>query len=885
MTGGDADFRKEAREKLALFLQDRRTLAGGDDAVRIDLHCHDHNSDKPSETVGKMLAASETWLPTEDLIRTLKQNGVLCPTITNHNNARSCWKLLEKGVDVLVGAEFTCTLPEEDVQVHVLTYGFDPSQEKTLNTLRTNIYGFLDFTLDNSLPAVLAHPLFFDSNNRVPDPAIMDKLGLLFERFEVVNGQRDSWQNLLVAEWLAALTPEKIEAMGKRVGIAPSRFCRNPYRKAWTGGSDDHMGIFAGRSGTYVDLGDEKNRGGARALSARILDGLLDGKTAPYGVYGDFERMGLAFIDYFCQLVLHLDDPGLARIVLHKGTPTQKAIALGVANAIGEIRRHRTTTRFLTVFHDALRGRKISLWNRFAVSKAMKPVVRELGMLAAARRRHSDRMEEEFNASLKKIYSIFNHLLADRLADKLSGFTDGMPLDPQQWAGFFDTMDVPAHFRKWAGSGAHGKKQKTETIGDFFDGLPFPLLAILVLTGTAFAGTRVNNLNRGFIEQWTRRENITTHPRRALWFTDTLADANGVAISLRHYLRVIQELDLPIDLLVCSASLPEEPHMKVIPPIREFNLQIYRGYTFRVPDIMDIQDIFTRGGYDRLIASTEGFMGLAALYIKFAHAVPAYFFQHTDWLEFSRSVLHFDGKRISRATRILRGYYKRWDGIFTLNSQNAAWLQSRKMRIPASRVFSTAHWVDKSRFHPVEVPKHALAGGIDRRYPLVLFVGRLSDEKGIRELPEIHRHVVKRLGGCNMLVAGGGPQEGWLRKNLPEAIMTGWIEQDLLPRYYSAADVMVLPSRFDAFGRVVLEALSCGCPVVSYNARGPRDIIVHDDCGMLAETPAELAAYTADILADPRRLQRMKRQALLRAADYDRDKILARFLQNLGLSA
>lgn len=882
-TAGNSDFRGEVREKLSLLLSERRGQAPGDNAVRIDLHCHDHNSNKPSETIGKMLAASETWLPTEELIRTLKQNGVLCPTITNHNNARSCWRLLEKGVDVLVGAEFTCTLPEDDIQFHVLTYGFDPNQEKTLNSLRTNIYGFLDFTLENNLATILAHPLFFYGNGKTPDPAIMDKLCLLFERFEVVNGQRDSWQNLLVGEWLAALTPERIETLGKRVGIAPSRFCRDPYRKAWTGGSDDHMGIFAGRSGTYVHIADEKNRSHAKTLSSRILDGLLDGKTAPYGVYGDFERMGLAFIDYFCQLVLHLDDPGLVRIALHKGTPMQKAIALGVANAIGEIRRHRNTTRFLTAFHDALKGNKISLWNRFAVSKTMKPIVRELGHLAAVRRGHSDRMEEEFNASLKKIFRIFNHLLADRLADKLSGFKDGIPLDPQQWVNFFDKMDIPAHFRKWANGGAHGKKQKTKTIGDFFDGLPFPLLAILVLSGTAFAGTMVNNLNRGFIEQWTRRENMTAHRRRALWFTDTFADTNGVAVSLRHYLSVIQELDLPIDLLVCSGSLPEEPHLKVIPPVREFNLPIYRDYTFCVPDIMDIQDIFTRGGYDRLIASTEGFMGLGALYVKFAHAVPAYFFQHTDWLEFSRTALHFDGERISRAMRILRGYYKRWDGVFTLNSQNAAWLQSRKMRIPADRVFTTAHWVDRSIFHPLEVSKHALADGIDPRYPLVFFVGRLSDEKGIRELPEIYRHVVERSGGCNMLIAGGGPQEEWLRKNLPEAIMTGWIDQNLLPRYYSAADVMALPSRFDTFGRVVLEALSCGCPVVSYNTRGPRDIIVHDDCGMLADTPAELAAYTADILADPRRLQMMKRQALLRAADYDRDKILARFLQNIGL--
>lgn len=76
------------------------------DCLRIDLHCHDQNSDVPDELWGRILHLPETWLSTDDLISKLKlKTNAL--TITNHNNARSCWDLLERGIDVLPGAEFT----------------------------------------------------------------------------------------------------------------------------------------------------------------------------------------------------------------------------------------------------------------------------------------------------------------------------------------------------------------------------------------------------------------------------------------------------------------------------------------------------------------------------------------------------------------------------------------------------------------------------------------------------------------------------------------------------------------------------------------------------------------------------------------------------------
>jgi glycosyltransferase involved in cell wall biosynthesis len=70
---------------------------------------------------------------------------------------------------------------------------------------------------------------------------------------------------------------------------------------------------------------------------------------------------------------------------------------------------------------------------------------------------------------------------------------------------------------------------------------------------------------------------------------------------------------------------------------------------------------------------------------------------------------------------------------------------------------------------------------------------------------------------------------------------------------YSAADVFVAPSRADSFGKTLVEAMSCGTPVVCFNATGPKDIVEHRICGYLAEpfNPLDLAQGIQWVLDQP----------------------------------
>jgi glycosyltransferase involved in cell wall biosynthesis len=882
------NFRSGIRHDLEAFVRRQEAAlgggGGGENVLKIDLHCHDRNSDVPDETLGRILRVPETWLPTAKLLRTLKANGSDALTITNHNNARSCWQAQDRGEDVLSGAEFSCTLPDIDIGVHVLTFGFTPAQEATLNRLRRDLYRFLEFTAAEDIPTVLAHPLHFYSPGGMPPLELMDRFALLFERFEGVNGQRDSWQNLLTITWLEGLDEEAIEAAAKRVGIRPDTYCRRPYAKRITGGSDCHMGIFPGSTGTLLRVPGWRDRNESRAQLA--LEALRNGDMAPYGSHCEEEKLTVAFLDYFCQVALHMEDPGLLRLLLHKGTTTEKLQALAIANGMFELRRHRYTSRFLGLFHECLQGRKPGWFTSLLTSQDYKPLLAQMEGIAAARAHSPERLVQVLRQALPAMFDQLTALLTDRIKAKVRKMEEkGVNIGSSELIG---KIELPTHFRSLFGvdKGTQGRDGDGFDIGKLSDGLPFPALAAGVLGGAAFAASKVLYGHRPFLQGFSERLGRYKHPKRVLWITDTLEDRNGVSHVLRSMLAEARRLDLPVDFLACSAGrqdgLMNGSHLHILPTVADFTLPFYQEQIIRLPGMLELQKTFLEGGYDRIVCSTEAPMGIFALYLKSAFNVPAYFYTHTDWLDFARRTLKFDKQKLDRLRRFLRAFYRRFDGVFLLNTEQKEYFASPDMGLPPERLFLTAHWADDG-FHPRAASKAEVFRGVTAEEPLILYAGRLSEEKGVMDLPEIFRAVKARVPDARMAFAGTGPCMDRLKAACPEALFPGWLGPDRLAEAYSAADLLLLPSWFDTFSCSLLEALRCGLPAVAFNTKGPRDILADGRGGLLAEGPAEMADMAAGLLENPARLRALKPLALRRAADYEAEDIFSGLLADLGM--
>ena len=877
-------FFERINREMSVFNYEQSLRFPKDETLTIDLHCHDRNSNEPDEIMGRMLNIPETWLQPEELIKTLKNHNCDTFTVTNHNNARSCYELQDKGYDILTAAEFSCTVPDYNGKIHVLAYGFTPSQEEKLLKYRHDIYRFQSYALENNIPTIWAHPLYHYQENEQLPMEFFDKMSLVFERFEAINGQRDTWQNLLVKKWVQSMESNTLEKYEKKFGIKASDYCRNPYRREMFGGSDSHMGIFAGLTGTrlYVDKLSEKLK--TQSRSSLALAALLDGDAAPFGGYNNTEKMTVSFLDYFCQIVMNMKDPGLLRLLLHKGDTKDKLLSFLVINGFSELQRHKLTVNFLTLFHQCLQGDAPGFTKKLLVTKDYKDVFTEAASMAEARKNNPLKMAEAFDNSIEEINRSLFNLMFSRLDAKLKKLDFGENGVLKDAEDFISTLELPGHMRKMFESKGKSRKNGITSINapEFLDGLTFPFLASSVISAANYASSRVMYKSRGMLNEFSEKLDDFKFPKKMLWLTDTFEDGNGVSMFLRHMLDEIKERNLPIDLLVCSDSVKPEEHLVVMKPAAVFTPPFYKDQPIRVPNVMEVHKQFREGEYDRILCSTEGPMGMISIYLKMAYSVPAYFFVHTDWITFAKSAFHFSDPAMNRLRRILRGFYKSYDGVLVLNKEQKKWFSGPDMEFRKTEVKLTSHWVDE-KFKKSEATKKDMFG-ISNDKPVLLFVGRISDEKGVNELPFIYKRAKEEFGDMQLVIAGKGPEEEKLKSQMPDAKFLGWVEHDSLPDIYSAADLLILPSRFDTFGNVIVEAFACGCPVVSYNTKGPRDIIENEKSGYLVNTKEKMAEAVISHFKKGKQRSAMSMASIERSKDFTADSIIEKLLKDTGLA-
>jgi D-inositol-3-phosphate glycosyltransferase len=148
--------------------------------------------------------------------------------------------------------------------------------------------------------------------------------------------------------------------------------------------------------------------------------------------------------------------------------------------------------------------------------------------------------------------------------------------------------------------------------------------------------------------------------------------------------------------------------------------------------------------------------------------------------------------------------------------------------------------VNLDLFSPWDRAKARQKLGFAQDESIVLFVGRFAPLKGIDRLMEAMRHLQHHQRLRLVIVGGDGantPDFQGLQKlarnfGIQESVtFVGRIEQDKLPAYYSAADVLVVPSYYESFGLVALEALASGTPVVATKVGAMESILKEGTTG------------------------------------------------------
>ncbi|BAZ24996.1 group 1 glycosyl transferase [Kalymmatonema gypsitolerans NIES-4073] len=156
--------------------------------------------------------------------------------------------------------------------------------------------------------------------------------------------------------------------------------------------------------------------------------------------------------------------------------------------------------------------------------------------------------------------------------------------------------------------------------------------------------------------------------------------------------------------------------------------------------------------------------------------------------------------------------------------------------------------------------------GIDPEAKLVLYVGRFDPRKGIETLVRAVAESKLRSEKLQLIIGGGsrpGHSDGMERDRIENIVaelgmsdfttFPGRLSQEILPYYYAAADVCVVPSHYEPFGLVAIEAMASHTPVVASDVGGLQFTVVPEETGLLAP-PQDVAAFSAAIdriLANP----------------------------------
>jgi D-inositol-3-phosphate glycosyltransferase len=181
----------------------------------------------------------------------------------------------------------------------------------------------------------------------------------------------------------------------------------------------------------------------------------------------------------------------------------------------------------------------------------------------------------------------------------------------------------------------------------------------------------------------------------------------------------------------------------------------------------------------------------------------------------------------------------------------------------AERVTVIPAGVDLRAFDPVD--RGMARAALDLRGEVLLFVGRLDPVKGLDTLLEAVKLLAHRPR-LRLLIAGGSLRGGkvdadeeylrHLARDLGIADRVEWlgpVDQERLPLYYSAADVCVVPSRYESFGLVALEAMACGAALVAAPVGGLPGIVRDGENGLLVpeRKPELFAERIRWVLDDP----------------------------------
>jgi glycosyltransferase involved in cell wall biosynthesis len=380
---------------------------------------------------------------------------------------------------------------------------------------------------------------------------------------------------------------------------------------------------------------------------------------------------------------------------------------------------------------------------------------------------------------------------------------------------------------------------------------------------------------RRFSEELLYHGVATRMPRVAV-LSDTVDDVNGVALGLRRVMAEARRHGFHFRLVGVGAGDRTEidsDGLVRLPGIFTHRLADYPDYAWSIPHLPALLHFLVEEEIDLIQCSTPGPMGFAGLLAARLTGTPVIGQYHTDVPEYAARITG-DPMVGAMVGSIVGWFFRNLDHVLVPSRFVADLVNG--MGVAADRVHRIPRGIDLDLFSPRHRDPQGFAAHGFAGHPTLLYVGRVSREKGLDNLAAAFQQVHAALPEARLVVVGDGPYRATLEGLLPAgaAAFPGFLRGEALARAFASADLFVFPSETETFGNVVVEAQASGLPVV-LSGRGAAHEQMRDGVtGLVAEArdPAAFAAAIVRVLRDDRLRGCMSEAAVELARRYRMDE-------------
>lgn len=748
--------------------------------TRADLHVHSKYSTRPSQWILQKIGCPESFTEPARIYATARSRGMNLVTISDHNTILGALEIAHLD-GAFVSEEITTYFPEDRCKLHVLAYDITEAHHDDFQKVRDNVFELVPYLREQKIVHVLAHPLFAVNDRLTPEH--FEQALLLFNTFEF-NGTRDETQNKVLGEIVRNLTREDMERLANKHDLEP--YGEKPWKKGFTGGSDDHSALNIARVYTEADCDGSKDSllQAVAAGQGRASGVPATPATMAHNLYGIAYQFYKAKIQPRSSLAKHLCFR-FADNALDFGRDEQAGIFDQIRRLIG-----RSKTAYKCMFGSGTSAQEIML------REATEIIQKDEQFLRLAQQGAKDVLE------IEREWSRFVGQATNRI---ITRFADNIVNNVVK-GKFFDVF------------------HSIGSAGSFY-----------VLLAPYFVGFDLFSRERRFsdicLKQFGKQPH---HPRKTGLkvghFTDTYNEVNGVARTIRQQVDLVCRHNKKMTVITCGGK--RELGVADFAPVGSFELPEYPELTLNYPPFLDMLAYCFDQDFDFILGATPGPVGLAALAISRILKLPFHGTYHTAIPQYV-GTLTGDFFLEEAAWKYIIWFYSQMDVIYAPSKATKKELVSKGLSPDKIKVYPRG--VDTSRFHPSK--RNGFFDGLqmgDRTK--LLYVGRVSKEKDLHILVEAFAKLCNIRPELQLVVVGDGPYLEEMKEALKgkPAVFAGVLEGDDLAQAYASADLFVFPSATDTFGNVVLEAQASGLPVVVADQGGPKENMIQDKTGLIA---------------------------------------------------